>query len=196
MTAGASFRTCDFSDLVELFVVGILRSDEHEAFAGHLPECSNCRAGVDSLQPVVSSLAHWPGNEIAPSQSLWLRVAEQLGQPDPMAEPAADVPKLHTPPWSEPAPGIFCRILAADEERSRVSMLVRLEPGVSYPAHTHAGVEELHLLDGELWIDDHRLVPGDYNRAEPGTFDLHVWSQTGCTCVLVTSPADVLGKPA
>ena len=29
-------------------------------------------------------------------------------------------------------------------------MLVRLAPGTDYPPHRHAGVEELHLLDGEI----------------------------------------------
>jgi anti-sigma factor ChrR (cupin superfamily) len=71
-------------------------------------------------------------------------------------------------------------------------MLVRLAPGASYPAHTHAGVEELHLLDGELWIDERKLVPGDYNYGAPGACDERVWSETGCTCVLVTSTKDVL----
>ena len=47
--------------------------------------------------------------------------------------------------------------------------------------------EELHLLDGELWIDDSKLYPGDYNRAEACTGDKRVWSETGCTCVLITS---------
>lgn len=71
-------------------------------------------------------------------------------------------------------------------------MLVRLAPGASYPAHTHAGVEELHLLDGELWIDERKLFPGDYNHAVPGSGDDHVWSETGCTCVLLTSSKDIL----
>jgi anti-sigma factor ChrR (cupin superfamily) len=71
-------------------------------------------------------------------------------------------------------------------------MLVCLGPGVAYPAHTHVGIEELHLLDGELWIEDRKLYPGDYNRAEPGTSDQRVWSETGCPCVLITSPADTL----
>ena len=73
-----------------------------------------------------------------------------------------------------------------------VSMLVRLAPGGEYPAHTHSGVEELHLLEGELWIDGRKLCPGDYNRCEPGTGDKRVWSETGCMCVLVTSTRDVL----
>jgi anti-sigma factor ChrR (cupin superfamily) len=71
-------------------------------------------------------------------------------------------------------------------------MLVRLVPGGEYPPHMHAGVEELHLLDGELWIDERKLYPGDYNRAEPGTGDKRVWSETGCTCVLITSAKDIL----
>jgi anti-sigma factor ChrR (cupin superfamily) len=96
------------------------------------------------------------------------------------------------PEWEEVAPGISCKILSSDLEQNRVSMLVRLAPGVDYPPHTHAGVEELHLLDGELWIDDRKLYPGDFNRAEPGTSDRRVWSETGCTCVLITSPRDVL----
>ena len=66
-------------------------------------------------------------------------------------------------------------------------MLVRLAPGASYPWHTHAAVEELHLLDGELWIDGRKLSPGAYSRGEPGATDERVWSETGCTCVLLTS---------
>ena len=96
------------------------------------------------------------------------------------------------PEWEQVAPGIECKLLATDTERHRVSMLVRLAPGASYPGHTHAGVEELHLLDGELWIDERKLSPGDYNYGAPGMGDERVWSETGCTCVLITSTMDVL----
>ena len=98
----------------------------------------------------------------------------------------------HEPAWEDVAPGISVKLLATDEDRHIVSMLVRLIPGGEYPAHTHAGVEQLHLLEGELWIDERKLYPGDYNRAEPGTGDKRVWSETGCMCVLVTSTRDAL----
>jgi anti-sigma factor ChrR (cupin superfamily) len=101
-------------------------------------------------------------------------------------------PRWSEPEWEQVAPGIECKLLATDTERHRVSMLVRLGGGASYPAHTHAGVEELHLLDGELWIDERKLVPGDYNYGAPGAGDESVWSETGCTCLLVTSTKDVL----
>ena len=96
------------------------------------------------------------------------------------------------PEWDDVGPGISCKVLASDLETQQVSMLVRLAPGAAYPPHRHAGVEELHLLDGELWIDDRKLRAGDYYRAEPGTSDYKVWSETGCTCVLITSPRDTL----
>ncbi len=102
------------------------------------------------------------------------------------------VPQWSEPDWDEVAPGIFCQLLATDEEKQVVSMLVRLLPYVDYPSHTHAGLEELYLLDGELWIDRKKLYPGDYNRAEAGTGDQRVWSETGCTCVLITSTQDLL----
>jgi hypothetical protein len=101
-------------------------------------------------------------------------------------------PQWAEPPWEDVAPGISVKMFATDAERHRVSMQVRLVPGGEYPPHTHAGVEELHLLDGELWIDDRKLHAGDYNRAEPGTGDKRVWSETGCSCVLVTSTRDIL----
>lgn len=127
-----------------------------------------------------------------PSPSLWERLvgriaAEKGEQPRP--SPVQPWPE---PEWKEAAPGISVKLLATDTENNRVSMLVRLEPGIEYPPHRHAGVEELHLLHGELMIDDRKLQAGDYNRAEAGSMDRRVWSETGCTCVLVTSYDDRL----
>ena len=129
---------------------------------------------------------------LSPSASLQERLALRIAADTGMAPVVPPATRWSEPAWEQVAPGIECKILARDEQNHRVSMLVRLAPGGEYPPHTHAGVEELHLLDGELWIDDRKLFPGDYNRAEPGTGDKRVWSETGCTCVLVTSTRDKL----
>jgi len=138
-------------------------------------------------------LLNWPMDGVTPSESLRARLAERIAEhtgEEPIAPPAT---QWAEPEWNEVAPGIFCKLLAEDKEARRVSMLVRLMPNTEYPPHTHAGLEELHLLEGELWIEDRKLYPGDYNRAEPRTSDRRVWSETGCTCVLITSTEDVLG---
>ena len=130
---------------------------------------------------------------LRPSDSLRERLAERIAA-DGDVKPVPPPPQTwQEPEWEEVAAGISCKLLATDSEAHRISMLVRLAPGAEYPPHTHAGVEELHLLDGELMIDDRKLFPGDYNRAEPGTGDKRVWSETGCTCVLITSTRDRLG---
>jgi anti-sigma factor ChrR (cupin superfamily) len=134
----------------------------------------------------------WPIDLLTPPSALEDRLARRIAA-DSGGEPVPPAPSdYREPEWDEVAPGIFCQILARDLERKRVSMLVRLLPDVEYPPHTHAEVEELHLLEGELWIDDRKLLPGDYNRAQAPTFDSRVWSETGCTCVLVTSTQDLL----
>jgi anti-sigma factor ChrR (cupin superfamily) len=133
-----------------------------------------------------------PTDLLHPSASLWTRLAERIAA-ETGGEPLLPGATLSTEPdWREVAAGIFCKLLATDQEKGRVSMLVRLAPGVAYPPHRHASLEELYLLDGELWIDDRKLAPGDYNRAEGGSVDQRVWSETGCTCVLITSTRDSL----
>ena len=128
---------------------------------------------------------------LTPRASLRERLARRIAD-EAGTQAVAPASQWIEPEWEEVAPGIFCKLLANDVERHRVSMLVRLLPNVEYPAHTHAGFEELHLLEGELWIDDRKLHPGDYNYAEAPSGDKRVWSETGCTCVLITSTRDVL----
>lgn len=131
---------------------------------------------------------------LCPSEALWERLAQRIAAETGGGPMSPATRQWTEPEWEEVAPGISCKLLATDTEKDRVSMLVRLAPGIDYPPHSHAGVEELHLLHGELLIDDRKLYPGDYNRAEPGSADKRVWSETGCTCLLTTSTRDVIGK--
>lgn len=183
--------TCDQLESVALFVLQALPSDEAAQLRAHLETCTACRSEHEALRAVGDAFASWPIDARRPSSSLWLRLADRIAQETGRAPAPTPSSTWDEPPWREVAPGITCKVLATDS--ARVTMMVRLAPGAEYPPHRHAGVEELHLLDGELWIDGRKLVPGDYSRAEPGTRDDHVWSETGCMCVLITSPQDVLG---
>jgi len=128
---------------------------------------------------------------VKPSEALGSRLIWWLGQTTGKTFTPSAAADRHWA-WKEVAPGISCHLLSTDHEHKRVSMLVRLARGADYPPHRHAGFEELHLLHGELTINDRKLFPGDYSRAEAGTVDTRVWSGTGCTCVLVTSTQDEL----
>jgi DNA-directed RNA polymerase specialized sigma24 family protein len=145
-----------------------------------------------TLRPFIDSFVSRPLDVLHRSGSLGERLGRRIAA-ETGGEPVMPTPqRWEEPKWEEAAPGISCKLLATDTERDRVSMLVRLASGVDYPPHVHAGVEELHLLNGELWINDHKLYPGAYNRAEADTADKLVWSETGCTCVLITSSRDLI----
>jgi anti-sigma factor ChrR (cupin superfamily) len=183
---------CEQSGVTCAYAAQALAASEVAAAEAHIASCPDCQSELESLRPVVDKFVSWPTDVLRPTASLRarlaMRIAEETGK-QPLLPPAR---QWSEPDWEQVAPGIECKLLATDTERHRVSMLVRLAPGASYPPHTHAGVEELHLLDGELWIDERKLFPGDYNYGAPGAGDQRVWSETGCTCVLITSTKDIL----
>jgi anti-sigma factor ChrR (cupin superfamily) len=144
---------CEQIETTCAYALQVLPRSEIAAVEAHIASCPDCRRELRSLRPVVDSLISWPTDVLRPTRSLQerlaLRIAEETGN-----QPVLPARQWSEPEWEHVAPGIECKLLATDTERHRVSMLVRLAPGANYPAHTHADVEELHLLDGELWTDE------------------------------------------
>jgi anti-sigma factor ChrR (cupin superfamily) len=187
-----SSNPCTQAELVAAYALRAIPARDVPAIEAHLAGCAQCRAELQGLQPVVESFSAWPTDVLRPMPALQARLARRIAAETGGKPVLPSSRQWVEPEWENVAPGISCKLLAVDNEKHVISMLVRLAPGGEYPPHTHAGLEELHLLDGELWIDDRKLYPGDYNRAVKGTGDKRVWSETGCTCVLITSTLDVL----
>jgi len=178
------------ADLVALYALHALPPAELAAADAQIAACAQCREDLESLRGVVAGFDAWPTDVLRPATPLWDRLAQRIAAETgrPAAAPARR--PRDEPEWQEAAPGISVKLLATDTQTRRVSMLVRLAPGTDYPPHRHAGIEELHLLNGVLIVDDKTLHPGDYIRAEADTVDHRVFSETGCTCVLLTSTHD------
>jgi anti-sigma factor ChrR (cupin superfamily) len=192
MSSGSSAHERDHLNAVFLYALQALPASELPVVEAQISACAECRQELETLRPVIDAFVAWPTDVLRPSASLWERLARRISAETGQAPLVPAPPRRPGPEWEEVAPGIACKLLATDAEKDRVSMLVRLAPGADYPPHDHAGTEELHLLHGELMVDDKKLYPGDYLRSEVGTGDQRVWSETGCTCVLLTSTRDVL----
>lgn len=193
MSAASNERQCAQMELVSAYALGALPAGELSAMQAHIAGCLVCGAELEAVRPIIDAFVAWPTDVLRSPAPLWDRLLDRIGAAGEREPIASAKRQASEPEWEEVAPGISCKLLSSSPQQDRVTMLVRLAPGVEYPPHTHADVEELHLLAGELWINDRKLYPGDYNRAERGTADRRVWSETGCTCVLITSPSDVLG---
>jgi anti-sigma factor ChrR (cupin superfamily) len=198
MSSSSDNQRCERRDLVASYALAALERSEAELMKAHLPTCAQCQQEYESLSSVTNTLSAWRYQTMPPPAPSWNRIAERIaGQPQKKAVAPSLVTRTAVPDWAEPrwkevAPGISCKLLSTDTDSDRVSMMVRLAPNTAYPPHRHAGVEELYLLEGELWIEDRKLEPGDYSRAVAGTSDQRVWSETGCMCLLITSPSDQL----
>jgi anti-sigma factor ChrR (cupin superfamily) len=134
-------RRCKRVELACAYALQVLPTSEVAAAEAHIAACPECQRELESLRPVVDSFVSWPTDVLRPTTSLQarlaLRIAEETGK-EPMLPPAR---RWSEPEWEQVAPGIECKLLATDAERHRVSMLVHLALGASYPAHTQAGVE-------------------------------------------------------
>ncbi len=69
--------------------------------------------------------------------------------------------------WPDFAPGIQRRVLS--HHHGQASMLYLAQPGAQVPRHTHGHDEECMTVQGELFLDDLLLQPGDYQLAPAGT---------------------------
>ena len=58
--------------------------------------------------------------------------------------------------------GIFLRVLRRDQETGDSTVLIRMEPGCGYPAHTHNGIEEVLILQGGYRDQKGEHRAGDY----------------------------------
>jgi len=182
----------DHLETAALYALQVLSASEITVFENHLSACTECQREIQTLRPIIDSLVLWPTDVLRPPASLWKRLSQRIAN-ESRADPVWPTARQPSKPvWAKVTDGLFCKLLAVEAETGRVTMLVRLAAGTDYPPHRHAGVEELHLLHGELIIDDKKLQAGDFVRAEAGSVDHRIWSETGCTCVLLTSIRDAI----
>jgi anti-sigma factor ChrR (cupin superfamily) len=65
--------------------------------------------------------------------------------------------------------GIYLHVLRRNRETGDATVLIRMEPGRSYPAHRHNGVEEVFILQGGYTDSRGTHRAGDYVLNDPGS---------------------------
>ena len=82
------------------------------------------------------------------------------------------------------------KVLRFDTSALRApTILLKFDPGATYPGHTHPGGEEIFVLEGDIRLGKDRLHAGDYLFTAPGNIHA-VQSDAGCV-VLVSVPEEV-----
>lgn len=71
-----------------------------------------------------------------------------------------------------------------EEKRRSTTILLKFEPGATYPYHNHPAGEEVFMLEGEAIFEQVTLLQGDYLYTPPG-FKHSAKTKTGCTMLFV-----------
>ena len=93
-------------------------------------------------------------------------------------------------PLNEPGVSrVAVKVLRFDADSGRApTILLKFEPGASYPSHVHPGGEEILVLEGDLRLGKDHLCAGDYLFTAP--FAVHAaFSEGGCVA-LVSVPQE------
>ncbi len=91
--------------------------------------------------------------------------------------------------WFNVTPLIEKKILHFDELTRRETSLWKLQAGAEFPAHSHTGVEECTVLEGDVTFGNHLLRKGDFHIAVAGAEHQIATSQLGAL-LLISAPEE------
>lgn len=174
-------------ELSALYALGALDAAESAALEARVRRGEPALAAeIQSMKAVAALLGRTAAAE-APG-ALRQRLLERF-----RAERASVLIRAGEGEWQDGiVAGMRSKRLFLDEVAGRLTSLARMNPGASYPAHRHAGTEELYLLDGTLMVDGQVLGVGDFCCAPAGSSHLQARSDRGCTFILTASTRDEL----
>lgn len=187
-----------------LYSLGALDPDAAKHYAVHLEICAACQAEVNAHRAAVEALGR-AVEPVTPPPSLKARLM------DVARTPHASAPIQSWKQWAPSAmgeamtivrgdgawettgiDGVAVRRLFVDTANDRLTMLVRMAAGTSYPAHRHGGVEECYVLEGDLYGPNFEMQAGDYQRLDGGSVHGVQGTRGGCLLFIVSSMNDEL----
>ena len=91
-------------------------------------------------------------------------------------------------PWQgSDAPGFWVKPLIEDDHQGIRTWLMKVDPGAFSDMHGHSEYEQIYVLEGAFYDQDHEYGPGDFIVRAPGA--LHTaGSKEGAVVLLFYSP--------
>ena len=186
-------KTDDMRERAALYALGALSPDEAREFEADLAASDQqVRDELAELRAVVDELAYGAPPHAAPA-ALRERVMARVAEEDApgFERDGLSFVRGERVGWQPGyVPGMEVKLLAADAERRRRTLLVRMAPGTVYPAHRHSDLEEIYMLEGDYVVAGVLMHAGDYCRAETGTVHEATRTLSGCVFMVTASLQD------
>ena len=186
--------TFDYDEYAALDAVGALSADDELQLSRALTSApSDVRervAGLRDVMPALAEAAAPPG--AGPRPQVRAALLGRIGAPARV--PAGFSFRLNEDDtWIPHAvSGIRMKLLARNEARGYVTLLLDVAPGARFPAHHHGGDEECYVISGTVYACGRKLVAGDFHHADGGSDHGELYTEEGCRVILVVPPEEHL----
>jgi ChrR Cupin-like domain len=185
-----------FCELAPLYALDLLSAEERNWVEQQLLQYPDLAEELTDYQVAVTALTY-----TAPTLPMVANLKERLFehlkldavQPESVPE-CLPIPYLAIRSqdlnWQpHTTPGVTIAIVHTDEIKREIVGFLRADPGVRYPLHCHAAIEEILMLEGDLIIGDEVYGSGDYIRSYPGSSHAP-YTHGGCRFFFHTSMDD------
>ena len=176
-------ETCEAA---ALYALGSLSQSESERFEQRLRSgCPLCLAELENCQEA-AELMLLATDAVEPDPGLEARLLARIGAPSsapakPLAQPK--ILRAGEGRWRTVAPGVQARFLHQDK-----TMLVRMDPGSTYPSHPHALEEQCLMLEGSvLDTEGNQASAGDFIVMTKGTTHPPIFTEEGALFLITYS---------
>ena len=89
--------------------------------------------------------------------------------------------------WVAGKPGVWVKNLYEDPSSGERTLLIKADPGMRSPPHSHEEFEQVFILSGSFFDDEHVMRAGDYCCRAPGA--MHSGgSDEGAVMLVVYTP--------
>ena len=88
--------------------------------------------------------------------------------------------------WQPDGPKFWTKLLHEDLAKGERTLLMKVDPGASFPLHAHEEVEQIYVLAGSFFDQDRTLRAGDYACRAPGAMHM-AGSEEGAVMLLIYS---------
>ena len=182
----------ELQNLAALQALGLLDETEKQTFDALLPEQEEAGAALIKFKRTASMLAAMAPEKQPPAALRESLLRQISGNGAQQAElniaPGLLLVFAEHKDWQETGvPGVRVKTLYLDKVRNYASNLVSMTAGSIYPRHSHADIEELFMLSGEIRLSGHELKCGDYCRAEPDSIHEEVLAASDCMFIALAS---------
>jgi anti-sigma factor ChrR (cupin superfamily) len=179
-------------ELASSYALGALEDKEPEVFKRLLKESpDSSEAELKAFEEVVELLG-FSAPSVTPPSGLKDRLLSRIRE-KALAKHKFEVSqgfsyiRSQEGEWKDIAPGVSLKRLFYDPDRQYATTLVKMNAKTRFPSHRHMEAEECYVIEGAIEMGGQLFRKGDYIRAEAGSVHEGIYSESGCTLLILSS---------